>query len=96
MESSGAKALDYKKTTVNKGDIIIMPSNNSNLWSFPMDTFQTIGIFELMPGRWLATEQKSVGAGFYWGGHGPLPFVFGETAPERYFIYRAGASGVFR
>ena len=99
MESSGAKALDYKKSTLNKDDIVIIPSNNSNLRLLPKDKFQQIEVLSLMPCRWLATLHKSLGAGFYWDAKGPLPFVFGVTAPEQYFVYlyHAGVvSGAFK
>jgi hypothetical protein len=40
----------------------------------------------------LTTMSWRMGAGFYSSFFGPLPFAFGAVGPERYFLFRIGAS----
>ena len=37
--------------------------------------------------NWLAVNNYRMGAGFYSSIYGSLPYIFGKTVKERYFIY---------
>lgn len=90
MESHGAKALDFNKPVKKTGDIIIMPTNNTNLKWLPENQFHFVGKRQLMPHRWIGTMSKKNGAGFYSDIDGPLPFSVGNIEPERYLIFLSG------
>jgi 4-amino-4-deoxy-L-arabinose transferase-like glycosyltransferase len=90
LESLGAQAFDFKKPAVSQGDIMVIPINNTNIKWLPKEKSHQVGKLECMPYSWVSTVQLSLGAGFYRDATGPLPFVFGATAPELYFIYLAG------
>lgn len=90
MESIGAKALDYNKSILQPGDIVIVPLNNCFIEKPPEDRFHLVGKITLRPCRWLATMSKEAGAGFYIHLWGPLPFAIGTIAPEVCLLYLAG------
>jgi 4-amino-4-deoxy-L-arabinose transferase-like glycosyltransferase len=90
MEAIGAIAVEFNKSRIAWGDVVIIPSNNSNTRSLPKDSFQLIQIIQLESPIMLGTMSARNAAGFYWAGNGPLPFAFGEIEAEEYFIFKAG------
>jgi 4-amino-4-deoxy-L-arabinose transferase-like glycosyltransferase len=90
MESYGAKALDLNKSIVKKGDIIIIPINNTNVMWLPENKYHSVGKRQLRPCRWIGTMSRKNGAGFYADIYGPLPFSIGDIEPEEYFLFLAG------
>jgi len=88
MEAIGAKAIDFEKSTLVPGDRLVVPLNNTNIYSIKSDN--SLGIIDELrypSGRGLSTMDSSLGAGFYTDLWGPLPFAFGKTADERYEIF---------
>jgi hypothetical protein len=69
------------------GDVMIVPSNNSNLVMPDAGDVETAAVLEFPVCSWLSTVQAATGAGFY-GAGGLLPFVFGPVPTEKYFIFR--------
>ena len=90
MEAGGAKPLDFRSPVFEEGDLMVVPSNNSNLSALPPDMFRLTDTRSVMPFRWIGTVQKHLGAGFYSDRWGPLPFAFGSVKPETYEIFVAG------
>jgi len=91
MESFGAEALDFKNSVIKKGDIIIIPLNNTNtMSSLPKKLYHLVGKRQLMPCRWIGTMSKKNITGFYYDLNGPLPFSIGRIEPEEYIIFLAG------
>lgn len=88
METSGGKAFDVERSKLDRGDIVIVPLNNTSLYHLPeryfvlSDSLQGSGGISL-----LATMNNTAGAGFYSDFWGPMPFVFGEIPPEKYYVY---------
>ena len=87
MEAAGAKPLDRRRSRVEKGDRLAIPTNNSWVVPVPESAVTLASQFELPPFPGIATVQPAVGAGFYSDSWGPLPFVVGRVPPERYFIF---------
>ncbi len=87
MESVGARALDFKNSVLQQGDIIIVPSNNSNVRQLSGNIFHLLKTEQLYSCRWLATMAPSSGAGFYADVFGPLPFVFDTVKPNEYNFF---------
>ncbi|MDP2689091.1 MAG: glycosyltransferase family 39 protein, partial [Deltaproteobacteria bacterium] len=87
MEEGGARAIEWKKSRIRKGDVIVFPLNNVNLRLIPGDkvTVAEDLRYRTTPG-WLATMSLVPGAGFYASEWGPLPYLAGEAAPERYLV----------
>jgi hypothetical protein len=87
LQKIGAQPVDFNLTILSPGDIMVLPSNNSNLISPAADDVQILATleFETFPG--LSTVHAATGAGFY-GAGGLLPFVFGPVPVEKYFICR--------
>ena len=93
MEAGGAKPLDVRRPVVEVGDLMVVPSNNSNISTLPPDMFRLTDTRTAMPFRWIGTVQKHLGAGFYSDRWGPLPFAFGWVKPEAYEIFVVGTFG---
>jgi 4-amino-4-deoxy-L-arabinose transferase-like glycosyltransferase len=90
MEELGATAVEFNKSRMDIGDLVIIPTNSSNTRPLPKETFQYIDLIQLESHTWVGTMSANNFAGFYWGGNGPLPFAFGEIEPEKYLIFRGG------
>ncbi len=87
MEQVGAKPIAFNKSKIEKNDIVVIPSNNSNLIMPDKEKFKNTYQFELMPCRWISTMSPTLKAGFYWVGIGCIPYAIGKTEPENYFIF---------
>jgi len=79
MESLGYKPIDFRKAP--KGNIMIIPTNNTNLKQPNMRTFMQI---DKVHKQTLSLLSLS---GWYSSLRGPLPFVLGMTLPEDYILY---------
>jgi len=86
MEAEGYQALDFKDCRAVPKDIVIIPSNNTNVMSLPENMIRLNEVLQFSPLRWLATMNRSLGAGFYTDIWGPLPYVLGAVEPEKYYV----------
>jgi hypothetical protein len=86
-EKSGALPVDFSRSVFAPGEMMIVPSNNSNLAMPDANDVETVAVLEFPVCAWLSTVQAATGAGFY-GAGGLLPFVFGPAPAEQYFIFR--------
>jgi 4-amino-4-deoxy-L-arabinose transferase-like glycosyltransferase len=87
MEENSAKALNMNKSNILRGDIVITPSDNSNMFPLPEKKFfNLVEVYKISPNRWLSTLSTSTGAGFYSSRWGPLPFVVGSAPESEYAI----------
>ncbi len=83
MELLGARALDFSNATLNSGDFLAIPYNNTNIQAVSSEQMIRRLMIEQMPNRLLGTMNQNAGAGFYSDIWGPLPFAVGPMAPER-------------
>jgi hypothetical protein len=87
MELVGGSPVDFNSSPLKPGDIVAVPSNNTNLLpptrskSTVIDTIVSGGVHPV------ATMDQATGAGFYSSVWGPLPFAFGHVPPEKVSIY---------
>ena len=91
MQQLGALPLDRRKPGVQPGDLVVMPSNNTNVRLMDDDHYQAVPELQpdaVVPCAWLATMDRALGAGFYASSWGPLPFAFGRASPERYRVLK--------
>ena len=88
MHARGGRDFDTQNPQVRPGEVMVIPYANTDVVFYSREFMDPIGEFELPACRWLATMQGQVGAGFYSGFWGPMPFVFGLTSPDKYEIVR--------
>jgi hypothetical protein len=93
MEAAGARAVVMNRSSLDPGDLLILPLNNSNVvWPAPpWVRHQETKVVAVEP--WLTTMRPEVGAGFYTDYRGPMPFAFGAVPPETYEVYEVAAKG---
>ena len=86
MESQGGKPIVFKSFNPKTGDILIIPTNNTNV-EIRDPGIPPIDVLAFhMPVK-LATMSQPDGAGFYSDTWGPLPFVVGTVGRELYGIF---------
>jgi 4-amino-4-deoxy-L-arabinose transferase-like glycosyltransferase len=87
MEESGARAVVLNRSSLDGGDLLVLPRNNTSVvwpappWTRPRKTHA------VPAGRWLTTMSQELGAGFYSDFRGPLPFSVGAVPPETYEVF---------
>jgi 4-amino-4-deoxy-L-arabinose transferase-like glycosyltransferase len=86
MESFDFTPYDANTYSVQSGDHIVIPENNTDLLAVPPASIQGRRTLTLFLPTHVATMSPSLGAGFYFAPWGPLPFSFGAVPPERYII----------
>jgi hypothetical protein len=87
LERQGGKPIDLNNPKKASGDILIIPTNASNLYEPPMDLVRLVAKVDYLPDAHWATMNILAGAGFYASVHGPLPFVIGRIEPDRYYVF---------
>jgi hypothetical protein len=88
MQAAGGTRLDLNAVTLNLGDVVITPANNTNLIILPPQAVYEVESIALPAGRGLTTLSLARGAGFYAALYGPLPYTFGPVPLERYTVAR--------
>jgi Dolichyl-phosphate-mannose-protein mannosyltransferase len=86
MEQLGAKPVDVKEFRATVGDVVAVPTTNTNLFEMPASSPRR-QTFDITSNPWIATMNYELGAGFYADVFGPLPFVVGPVKPERFVIF---------
>ncbi|MCX5850323.1 MAG: glycosyltransferase family 39 protein [Deltaproteobacteria bacterium] len=87
MELLGAKPVEYLETKFDKGDVVVVPENNTFVDNLPDDL--KINRINVPSGRWLSTMNKFKGTAFHSDAWGPIPYGFGLTVPETYYVIKA-------
>jgi hypothetical protein len=87
LEGRGGRAIDVQRSRLLPGDVVAIPSNNSNVFSLPRKRAEQLETIEVAVPRWLTPMNVVLGAGFYSSVFGPLPWAFGAVPAERYEIF---------
>ncbi len=87
MQQFGARALEPEADQCKFGDLVVIPRYNTSLFNFPLK-ITTPEFVDFPVHTRLATMNPDAGAGFYFSGWGPLPFVFGAVPPQTYAMAR--------
>ena len=86
MESYGFAPLDIKQTQLKLGDTIILPDNNSSVFTYIVSPQSWTEALRWRALPFMATMRPEVGAGFYSSSWGPLPFSLGLVPDETYRV----------
>lgn len=88
MQNSGARPFDRDLSIPAAGDILVVPSNNTNVVELPSQLVRLHEVLEVPSGgRWITTMSLKTGAGFYSDTWGPLPFAVGSVPLEQYHVF---------
>jgi tetratricopeptide (TPR) repeat protein len=87
MQELGARPVDFERSTLQAGDVLAVPVNGSNTTFPAAEAVETAHSREYEVSEWLNTMQLGI-SGFYTADCGPLPFAFGLTPPERYYVFK--------
>jgi hypothetical protein len=85
MQALGGRPINTSKQEVLKGDIIVVPTTNTNIYTMNQVQFHTI--LEIPKSGWCATVGLTDGVGFYADIFWPLPFVIELAESEHFDIY---------
>ena len=85
----GGKPVNLKGTPIKRGDLMLVPQNNTNVGKVNSNLFRHIYHLQLESSTLIATISIKLGAGFYSSLWGPLPFAFGHVPLEQYDLYVA-------
>jgi len=86
MEQMGGKPADIKEPVATIGDVMAVPTTNTNVFALPSD-WPARKVFDVPSTGWITTMNYQLGAGFYADVLGPLPFVIGPVMPERFTVF---------
>ena len=86
MEKVGAEAIDFKRSRIIPGDMVVVPTNNCYFYPMYWDRFRKLPTIEAASSSWLTTVHGSLSAGFYSDGYGSLPFAAGPVPVEKYYV----------
>jgi 4-amino-4-deoxy-L-arabinose transferase-like glycosyltransferase len=89
MEQQGARPVDFMNLRFASNDVIILPLENSCVFNLSQTNLETSYEHDFSSSKWLATMDRTSGAGFHSDVWGPLPFAFCQVPLEQYVIMRA-------
>jgi hypothetical protein len=84
-EQAGLRPLDFDRSAVRLGDMVVVPQNNTNPVPLSEAAFSLLSAAEYVSLPWMATMGS--GAGFYSDVFGPLPFALGRVPAEKYKVF---------
>jgi hypothetical protein len=87
MQSFGARPVEPDASGCRLGDFVVVPKYNTALFKFPLNTTRA-KIVDYDVHTWITPMNEDAGAGFYFSGWGPLPFVLGPVPSQRYLMAR--------
>jgi len=92
MEAAGGRRVDATSDLLSPGDVLVIPQNNTNLFTLPAEAGRLVERAEFPTRGWITTQNEQAGAGFHSDRWGPLPFVVGSPPKEIYRVYTLRAA----
>lgn len=89
LERLGGRVMDVRTDVVERGQILVTPTNNTNVFGMSQPLVERIDLLQVAEPRWVHTMRPSIQAGFYASNIGVLPYAFGIAVPDEYHVYRA-------
>jgi hypothetical protein len=89
MQLLGGQPVDFLRNGMQQGDVLVVPDNNADAYRMPTDKFvASTSLLQIKLPQPISTMRWRNGAAFYSSFYGPLPFAFGPSAIERYYLFR--------
>jgi hypothetical protein len=89
MQELGAHPVDFLRTAMQRGDVLVVPENNADAYRMPTAQFvASTNLLQIKLRQPISTMRWRSGAAFYSSFYGPLPFAFGASETERYYLFR--------
>jgi hypothetical protein len=88
MQALKREPLDFKTFHLAPGDLLVAPHNNVGHYVLPEKTREIVETLKFPAATWLSTMNARVGAAFYAGNMGLLPFIVAPIPSERYSVLR--------
>lgn len=85
MESIGGRPIDFRAMALKSGDLVVIPSNNTNRFPLEKIDMRLVAVSNRNLGTWVTTMYKPMQAGYYLNEIGALPYAFGEVPDEKYY-----------
>ena len=95
LEAEGARSLDYSRDRLVPGDLLVEPSLGYAIRPPDPSAFALLEVLEHPEGGVLHTMAPEIGVAFHAGGGSPLPWAFGDPAPDFYRVWRATRKFVY-
>ncbi len=86
LQGLGVDRLDFDRSDLMAGDILIVPVNNA-IQTPPHGALVLLEKVSFPAAGWIATMARPLGAGFHADIFGPLPYAVGAAPPETYGIF---------
>ena len=97
MQLLGFRPVDFLRTDMQRGDLLVVPENNADAYIMPNPQLvASTNLLQINLAQPLSTMRWRNGAGFYSSFYGPLPFAFGASDSERYYLFRLSSPMVRR
>lgn len=88
MQALGARPVDFLRTAMDRGDVLVVPENNADAYRVPTAQFiASTNLLQIKLPQPISTMRWRSGAAFYSSFYGPLPFAFGTSETERYYVF---------
>ena len=87
MEAFGSRPLEPGVYDGKFGDLIVIPTYSTSIFPFRLKT-TAVQVVDFEIHTWITTMNPDAGAGFYFSGWGPLPFVIGRVPTQHYSMAR--------
>jgi hypothetical protein len=87
MEQLGGRPVDVRDLELAPGDLVVLPTNNTNLFELPEQALGETTSLTLETSGWGGTMHPHH-SGFHSDVWGPLPYSFGRVPAETYWLRR--------
>ena len=87
MEKAGALPVDYSSTDIRRGELVIVPGNNTAILK-PNPVFKLVEVMTFSHNSIVATMSPLRSSGFYDSNVGAIPYSFEKPGREVYLVYR--------
>jgi uncharacterized membrane protein len=87
MEKAGALPMDFKSVDYKKGELVVIPMNNTSFGGLP-DVFAYVGKVTYSHNSIVATMSPAGSSGFYSSKLGPVPYIFEKPRDEIYMFFQ--------
>jgi 4-amino-4-deoxy-L-arabinose transferase-like glycosyltransferase len=86
MQLAGAVPLDVVRDELEKGELVVVPNNNTGVFPLPESSATPVTVVQGPPQLWVMTVSPHLWAQFYASNGGFMPFTIGRNPPDTYRV----------